>query len=76
MIISYMIHIMKISEMHIDSKTVFITLGIIQVSNELFVFFGQNLVLSLQHTPEIKICNIPTLNRTIYYSKLNSVKNL
>ncbi|XP_027853963.2 facilitated trehalose transporter Tret1-2 homolog [Aphis gossypii] len=30
-ILSYMIHIMKISEIHIDSKTVFITLGIIQI---------------------------------------------
>jgi len=42
-----MIYIMKISEMHVDSETVFITLGIIQVSNELFVLFDQNLVLSL-----------------------------
>jgi len=47
-----MIHTMKMADIHIDPKTVFITLGIVQVSYKL-IFYGQNLVLTFQLTSEI-----------------------
>jgi len=46
-----MIDTMKIDDIHIDPKTVFIALGIVQISYKL-VFYGQKLVLTFQLTFE------------------------